>query len=352
MASIWTNDGNKWRLTSPSGFPDEATLHKLIQEAPGILPLAGEPEIAILGSEVNLGSGYADLIGVESNGRPVVIEVKLSRNNEARRAVVAQILAYAAYLHGYTVNALEEGPLKTSLQEEGHGNILDAVQAAGLENAISDGQEFTAAIEKSLSDGRFRLVFVLDEVPPELSTLVAYLENIASELVIDLVAVNSFDINGTQAVLPQRVTPERHDATVKEKVTADSAERFEGAEVFRVSIANAPEENQADLRRLLDWCCALESRHLAKLTTAKGKSGRYTLVPRIASDKAGLATVWNESNRASLSLNETVFKRKAAEYLDRVEMLIAPKTIRQSVYEFSDELLDTLTEAYEAAANS
>lgn len=32
-------------------------------------------------------------------------------------------------------------------------------------------------------------------------------------------------------------------------------------------------------------------------------------------------------------------------------MLIAPKTIRQSVYEFSDELLDTLTEAYEAAAN-
>ena len=55
MASIWTNDGNKWKLTSPSGFPDEATLHKLIQEAPGILPLAGELEIAILGSEVNLG---------------------------------------------------------------------------------------------------------------------------------------------------------------------------------------------------------------------------------------------------------------------------------------------------------
>ena len=106
------------------------------------------------------------------------------------------------------------------------------------------------------------------------------------------------------------------------------------------------------MRRLLDWCCALESRNLAKLNTAKGKSGRYTLVPRIASDKAGLATVWNESSRASLSLNETVFKRKAAEYLDRVVMLIAPKTIRQSVYEFSDELLDTLTEAYEVAANS
>ena len=40
------------------------------------------------------------------------------------------------------------------------------------------------------------------------------------------------------------------------------------------------------------------------------------------------------------------------EYLERVEALINPKTIRQSAYEFSDELLDTLTEAYAAAANS
>ena len=88
-----------------------------------MLPLAGAPEIVILGSEVNLGRGYTDLIGVETSGRPVVIEVKLSRNNEARRAVVAQILAYAAYLHGYTVSGLEEGPLRASLQKDGHGNI-------------------------------------------------------------------------------------------------------------------------------------------------------------------------------------------------------------------------------------
>lgn len=41
------------------------------------------------GSEVRLGSGYADLLAVETGGRPVLIEVKLAYNAEARRAGVA-----------------------------------------------------------------------------------------------------------------------------------------------------------------------------------------------------------------------------------------------------------------------
>ena len=42
-----------------------------------MLPLSGAPSLLILGREVSLGSGYADLVGVEISGRPVIIEVKL-----------------------------------------------------------------------------------------------------------------------------------------------------------------------------------------------------------------------------------------------------------------------------------
>ena len=73
-----------------------------------MLPLSGAPPLLILGREVPLGSGYADLVGVETSGRPVIIEVKLAENNEARRAVVAQVLAYAASLHGTTREQLED----------------------------------------------------------------------------------------------------------------------------------------------------------------------------------------------------------------------------------------------------
>jgi hypothetical protein len=33
MTAIWTNDGEGWMLLSPSGFPDEASLHSLIEQS-------------------------------------------------------------------------------------------------------------------------------------------------------------------------------------------------------------------------------------------------------------------------------------------------------------------------------
>src|SRR3972149_3886245 len=100
MTAIWHNAGGKWGQLAPIGFEDEAALHDLVEESPEMLPLAGAPQLAILGREVRLGGGYADLLAGESSGRLAVIEIKLRTNPEARRAVVAQVLAYAAYLYG------------------------------------------------------------------------------------------------------------------------------------------------------------------------------------------------------------------------------------------------------------
>ena len=78
MTGIWTQNDEGWKLSPPQGFADEATLHDLIEQTPEILPLSGTPTLLILGREVPLGSGYADLVGVETSGRPVIIEVKLA----------------------------------------------------------------------------------------------------------------------------------------------------------------------------------------------------------------------------------------------------------------------------------
>jgi hypothetical protein len=43
------------------------------------------PQLTVLEREVRLGNGYADLLAVESTGRLVVIEVKLSANVEPTR---------------------------------------------------------------------------------------------------------------------------------------------------------------------------------------------------------------------------------------------------------------------------
>ena len=118
MTSIWASDSEGWRLLPPVGFPDEQTLHRLVEQTPELLPLAGSPWLVILGSEVPLGGGYADLLAVEPNGRMVVIEVKLASNAEARRAVVAQILAYAAFMKGTSPDVLESEVLRSSLRKK------------------------------------------------------------------------------------------------------------------------------------------------------------------------------------------------------------------------------------------
>lgn len=73
-------------MDSPRAVQDRAALHRLIHQKPNLLPQAGPLRLMVLGSEVQLGSGNADILAVEPYGQPTFIEVKLASNGEARRA--------------------------------------------------------------------------------------------------------------------------------------------------------------------------------------------------------------------------------------------------------------------------
>ena len=170
MTAIWQNDGTGWRLLAPTGFPDEQTLHDLVEETPQILPLAGDPRLVMIGKEVLLGNGYADLVAVEPSGRLVVVEMKLSRNAEARRAVGTQILTYAAHLKGLSPETVERDALGRHLRDRGYESIQDAISSNDQEGSF-DPATFSEGLTESLTKGHFRLVLVLDEAPQELVTL-------------------------------------------------------------------------------------------------------------------------------------------------------------------------------------
>lgn len=100
MTAIWHDTPDGYERLEPAGFPNEAELHAMVAAAPEMLPLAGSPDLVVLGVEVSLGNGWADVLALESGGRFVLIEIKLAANGEARRAVVAQLLSYASFLRG------------------------------------------------------------------------------------------------------------------------------------------------------------------------------------------------------------------------------------------------------------
>src|SRR5688500_7161405 len=109
MTSVWadTTDG-QWQELTATGFALESELQGLVFRSIGMLPLAGRPTVVALAREVEMNAAKArgDVLGVEASGTPVLIEVKLSHNQEARKAVVAQVLSYAASLRGTSTDLL------------------------------------------------------------------------------------------------------------------------------------------------------------------------------------------------------------------------------------------------------
>lgn len=347
MPGVWQHDGTEWSLTAPVGFQDEAALQALAEEAPQMLPLSGVPKLVVVGREVQLGSGVADIVAVEPDGRPVIVEVKLARNAEARRAVVAQALTYAAFLYRLDPDVFEDQVLRPHLQRRGWDSLVQAMEESDQEGAF-DSSAFRDGLAEALSTGAFRLVFVLDDAPAELIRLVGYLEAIGDNLTIDLVTVEAYEVAGSRVLIPQRMDPERAPAELQTSVTRRIAGEGAtlGADDFLRFIDQSPGDQQTDLRTLADWAISLEEAGLAKLWTYNGR-GRKTLLPYIPNEEAGLVTLWND-NGPAVQFWRSVFMRRAPQAMARVEAVIAPANLGQgtTTREINPELLDAVREAY------
>ena len=356
MTGIWKNTGKGWELADSQPFPEEATLQRLVAENPQLLPLAGSPRLFTLGREVRLGAGYADVLAVEASGRPVIIEVKLARNAEARRAIVSQVLAYAAFLHGYGVETLEQGPLHGSLA--GHGSISEAVSVQDQEGAV-DIAEFVPALQEHLDSGRFRLVLVLDDVSSELERIIAYLDSVTLQtLTIDLITINVYEVNGVQVALPQRLSPDISAAAVPSAapVRRSATSRgvlSDGPEAFVESTAQATGEDREAFDQLIDWAKHLAQLPKVRLYTYTGAGGRITMLPRISPGNSGLITIWNDFGKPYVSVWRSVFERLAPKSLSRVEQAISPNKLGQgtTVKDMSTGMIEAITAAYREAVD-
>lgn len=355
MTSIWSETGQGWELLKPAGFPDERTLQELVAAAPDLLPLAGTPRIVVLGREVLLGSGYVDVLAIEPSGRPVVIEVKLRNNTESRRAVVAQVLAYAAALHGTT---LEEFERRIVARQLAGRSLLDVVRESA-QAEVADADDFHSTLNAALQDGSFRVVLVLDTAPQELVKLVGYLEAVTHGLVIDLITVTSYDIAGKRIVVPQRVEPER--PTRAEAAPTESAsttqsrpgELVAGPDGFRERVKSAPANYLMVLEKLATWAERIAAAGLAEVSTYYGKRAEVVLLPRLLPERVGLVSLYCYADgKPAVQFWRSVFERKAPRSIAAVVEAAGITEIGQGTTApvISDRLLDALYDAYLEAA--
>lgn len=182
MPIVFVKNQSK-KSIKPSAFKDESELERAIAENPSLITGDGETSLSVVRSQVCLqNAGRLDILMVDATGYPVAVEVKLGRNIESRREVVAQAFDYTSDLSQMTSDELD-----------------DLVEGA-LERALSsfDPDENKTQFETrwkacgaNLRAGRVRLVIAVDEAKEDLTRIVQYI-NDHSDLDVRLIAIEKF----------------------------------------------------------------------------------------------------------------------------------------------------------------
>jgi hypothetical protein len=221
-------------------YSSEEELERLLERWWDLLRDDKGPAIAFVDRQVNLpdGAGKLDLLFVDSNGLPIVVEVKLIKNGESRREVVGQVLDYLSSLTALTVdelNNLVDGKLETALRNltkdpgepeeksgepeddpddvgedagDAEGDAGDAEEGADDAEEGAGGQKFRRvwrAVGTNLRAGQAKLVVALDEAPPSLEKIFRFLAR-NSRLNVQLLTMKKYSSpEGEEAYVPRTV---------------------------------------------------------------------------------------------------------------------------------------------------
>ncbi len=102
---------------------------------------------------------------IDQDGIPTLVEVKRSSDTRLRREVVAQMLDYAA-------NAVSFLPVEEIKEKLGDITLQDDF----LDENMNE-EKFWQNVKSNLEEGKIRMLFVADEIPIELKTIIEFLNN-------------------------------------------------------------------------------------------------------------------------------------------------------------------------------
>jgi len=153
----------------------EAELQDLLYMHASLLP-AAELEPVAEGSvpvakELLVGTGRLDLLYVNSEGFLTLVETKLWRNPEARRAVIAQIIEYASEMSRWSYEKLRDAVRLA--RKVGDGDPL--MEAVRKSDESFNESAFVDAVSRNLVRGRFLLLIVGDGIQEGIEHLADFL---------------------------------------------------------------------------------------------------------------------------------------------------------------------------------
>lgn len=293
--AIYKIEGNNKKLvkvdTTSLGEEDvwERELQRMLRDQPEVL----EDGLLIISEEFRNwqdSNRRIDLLGLDAEGRLVVIELKRGYTGEH---MDLQALRYSAMVANMTYEQAVDtyqAYLQKRANEEGGSVDEDAAQDA-MRDHLGNPEEEADAIHTEIP----RIILASENFGKELTTCVLWLNdswlrdagheikcvrlqphrNGDDVLIETSVAIPLPEASEYQTRLGQREQEIRSASSGK-------AERVQGAAAFKVSIKRAPERFRAGLERLYDAAIEMEQKNIADLTTrTSGKDDYIRLELRV-----------------------------------------------------------------------
>jgi hypothetical protein len=189
-----------------------------------------------------------DHLFLDQDAVPTIVEVKRSTDTRIRREVIGQMLDYAA-------NAVVYWPVETlrARFEEGREDSEQAL--TGFLDGETDFEKFWQKTKTNLQAGRVRLVFVADEIPPELRRVVEFLNEQMDPAEVLAVEIKQY-VGGDLKTLVPRVVGQTAEAQRKKIGSALETRQWDEPSFFRALEERTSAEDAASARRVLEWARA------------------------------------------------------------------------------------------------
>jgi hypothetical protein len=208
-------------------------------------PVPAEPD--------GTGRWSLDHLFLDQEGIPTLVEVKRSTDTRLRREVVGQMLDYAA-------NGVAHWPVETIRAMFG-ARVLAAGQD---ENAVLsdfvgpglDPEAFWNSVKVNLQAGRIRLVFVADEIPPELRRVVEFLNNQMDPAEVVAIEVRQYVGGNFRGLVPRVVGQTERGNRKKYSGSAGPVRQWDKSILLGELERRHGQGECRVAQRLLDWARA------------------------------------------------------------------------------------------------
>jgi hypothetical protein len=255
------HDNGSLVAMSEHAYDSEALLQELLAKYPDLLAgdqmnqseprrwLLVSREVPLAGETNGSNRWSVDHLFLDQDAVPTIVEVKRGRDTRIRREVVGQMLDYAANAVVYwPIEHLQTCFEQTCTDGENEAEVVLGDHLQG-EMTVSDSWQ---RVQTNLQAGKVRLVFVADEIPPELQRVVEFLNTQMSPAEVLAVEIRQFVGEGLKTLVP-RVLGQTQEAQQKKRPGSIGKLQWDEDSFFG-ALEAVTGAGAADIaRRLMEW---------------------------------------------------------------------------------------------------